>query len=250
MGEHLASFLKSVADLKEKLMIFTLNVPKPLIFLLLIIGLLLLIVAFAVEVFTFGFVRMGWLYILGILMIGYSLIVALLPSGVLRKEQVVDSWSILIEKGKGRGEEVFSDAKSFLEESKAPNIKMERKKMAPGLIRGILGVEREFLIVKEKGGRLGPYQIFIGARDYGENLDVSWYLTYRPSLIDAIISLLTLGIIRRGLRELDLFDLQDLTAFATNCHHSLLKAVEKQMLSLNQDPSKIERKSRGFLGVS
>jgi len=39
----------------------------------------------------------------------------------------------------GRSEEVFSDAKSFLEESKVSNIKIERKKMAPGLMRGILG---------------------------------------------------------------------------------------------------------------
>jgi hypothetical protein len=61
---------------------------------------------------------------------------------------------------------------------------------------------------------------------------------------------MTLGIFKRSLRELDLFDLQDLSAYATNCHHSLLKAIEKLMLSLNQDPSKINRKSRGFLGVS
>mgnify|MGYP000604337642 CR=1 FL=1 len=108
------------------------------------------------------------------------------------------------------------------------------------------------MVVKDRGGRLNPYQIFIGARDYGENLDVSWYLTYRPSLLDALICLITLGIISRMRtpEELDLFDLQDLTAYATNCHHSLLKAVENLMLSLNQDPSKIDRKTRGFLGIS
>lgn len=42
--------------------------------------------------------------------------------------------------------------------------------------------------IKEK--ELDPYQIFINARDYGTNLDVSWYLTYRPSLFMAILSLI------------------------------------------------------------
>jgi len=196
--------------------------------------------------------RIGWIYVLGILMIVFSLFLALMPGGVLRKEQVLESWSILIEGGNGKAESIFEDTKGFLEKSKVESIEVERKKMAPGLIRGILGVERNFLVVKDKGGRLNPYQIFIGARDYGENLDVSWYLTYRPSLIDALICLITFGIISRMRtpEELDIFDLQDLTAYATNCHHSLLKAVENLMLSLNQDQSKIDRKTRGFLGIS
>jgi len=41
-----------------------------------------------------------------------------------------------------------------------------------------------------------------------------------------------------------------LIAFATSVHHSLLKAIEKLFQRLNQDPSKINRKSRGFLGIS
>lgn len=53
-----------------------------------------------------------------------------------------------------------------------------------------------------------------------------------------------------GLMELDLFDTQDLTAYVTNAHHCLLEAVERVMSELGQDPSGIERKSRGFLGVS
>jgi len=36
-----------------------------------------------------------------------GLYLGLAPGGVLRKEQVVDSWEILIEKGKGKAEVVF-----------------------------------------------------------------------------------------------------------------------------------------------
>jgi hypothetical protein len=53
-----------------------------------------------------------------------------------------------------------------------------------------------------------------------------------------------------ALRELDLFDQQDLRAYATIVHRSVLKSVDKLMLDLKQDPSKMERRSRGFLGIS
>ena len=96
-----------------------------------------------------------------------------------------------------------------------------------------------------------PYQIYVNARDYGNNLDVSWYLTFRPTWWQAFLSLIPfVSMIPKTLSDLDLFDQQDLTAFATNAHHCLLKTVEKLMASLNQDSSKIDRKSRGFLGIS
>jgi hypothetical protein len=99
--------------------------------------------------------------------------------------------------------------------------------------------------------RLDPYQIYIAVRDYGNNLDVSWYLTFRPTLMQAIMSLIPfVSISPLSINDIDLFDQQDLTAYTANCHHCLLKAVEKQMLALNQDFSKIEKKSRGFLGIS
>jgi hypothetical protein len=52
------------------------------------------------------------------------------------------------------------------------------------------------------------------------------------------------------LDELNLFNKQDLTAYVTCVHHCLLEAVEKLMLGMDQDPSKIDRKTRGFLGIS
>jgi len=99
---------------------------------------LLLMAAFAVEVLHSALWGMEWLYVLGILMMGCSLLAALMPDGVLGKMQVMDGWSILIERGKGGAEEVFSDAENFLEEGKAPNVKIGRGEMAHGLTRGIL----------------------------------------------------------------------------------------------------------------
>jgi polyferredoxin len=107
---------------------FLFNLPKPIVFIILIFGFLFLVIAFFISIFTFGYVKMGWLYGLGILLIVSSLFLGLMPGGILRKEEVIDNWSILIEKGNGKSEEIFKDAENFLKESKAPNIETNRKK--------------------------------------------------------------------------------------------------------------------------
>jgi hypothetical protein len=190
--------------------------------------------------------------ILAIIFLGVGLYLGFKPGGILRKEQVIDSWGILIEDDQGKANEVFQDTENFIRESKAPAIGMKIKKMSPGIIKGVLGIQRDFLVViNQERIRLGPYQIFINARDYGNNLSVSWYLTYKPSILTAILSLIPfIMLIPQSLSDLDLFDQQDLIDYTSNCHQCLLKAVEKQMMSLNQDFSKIEKKSRGFLGIS
>jgi len=174
------------------------------------------------------------------------------PEGILRKEQVIDNWSILIENAQGNAKMVFQETKSFIKKSKAPSLEMRMREMGPGVIRGLMSTKRDFLEVTARENiRMIPYQIYINTRDYGNNLDVSWYLTFRPTWWQVFISLIPfVRVIPKMLSDLDLFDLQDLTAFATNAHHCLLKTVEKLMANLNQDPSKIDRKSRGFLGIS
>ena len=49
---------------------------------------------------------------------------------------------------------------------------------------------------------------------------------------------------------MDVVKFEELTAYVTKVHHSVLRAVDSLMRNLGQDTSKIERKSRGFLGVS
>jgi len=190
---------------------------------------------------------------------------------IVRKEEVIESWSILIGGGQGRAENVFNDTDNFITQTKAPNVKKERKKLAPGLFRGLFGAKRDFLVVAETSNpRLKPYQMLIGSRDYGNNLDVSWYLTYRLTFWERVLSLLLMipalnfvllpfAMVKGATRmakegkagmDLDLFDEQDLRAYATNAHHCLIEAVEKLMVDLHQDPSRIDRKSRGFLGIS
>lgn len=190
--------------------------------------------------------------LIGLALIAVGLYFGIGPDGILRKDQIIDTWSALISNAQGRSHEIFEDTEAGINSHKAPSLTMEKKSMAPGMVRGLFGTEREFLtITNEESSRLKPYKVFLNARDYGNNLDISWYLTYRPSLWHAAASLLPFGgAIDSTLSALDLFDQQELRAYVTVAHHSLLQAVEKLMLAMQQDPSKMERKSRGFLGIS
>lgn len=167
----------------------------------------------------------------------------------LKDEKILESWSILIENAKGRGNEIYEKTKRYLEESEAPAVKTDMVKVRPGFLKGvILGREREYMRVKSDA--LKDFKMYIGARDYGNNLDVQWYLTCEPGFFKKRLSRVLTSSEDTLSFLLDIFQQQDLRAYATVVHHSLLKAVMELMDELEQDTSKIDRKSRGFLGIS
>ena len=89
--------------------------------------------------------------------------------------------------------------------------------------------------------------MYVGAVDYGENLYVSWYLAVEAGIFDRLFPKEKMA---RLIRGTDILIEEELNAYVTCIHHCLLKAVDELMRSLGQDPSKIDRKSKGFLGVS
>jgi len=217
--------------------------------------------------------RNGFFWFLFLLAVGIILLLIWLfrrfGLRIIGKEDVVDQWGILIGGGQGRAENIFDDTQKLIVAAKTPDIKMEKQDVAPGIMRGFLGGKRSFLVISNTTNyHLKLYRMYINARDYGNNLQVSWYLVYQLSFWGKVAALLLLvpflnlfvlpfylfaRIIRArssGLLDLDLFDEQDLRAYVTNAHHCLLEIVEKLIVDLHQDPSKIERKSRGFLGIS
>jgi len=188
--------------------------------------------------------------IAGLTFLGAAGLIALIAVAE-RKALIYDNWSILIEGAKGRRDQIFTLTKNKIAEFKAPSLEIKEEEVGPKLTPAPLGEKREFLIaIDRRNLKLGCFKTFINAVDYGEGLFVSWYLTYLPDAWQTLASLF-LGMKKLiGLDDLDLFNRQDLTAYVTCVHHCLVGAVEKLMLDLNQDPSKIDRKTRGFLGIS
>jgi len=168
----------------------------------------------------------------------------------LKDEKIIDRWSMVIGGGQGNAEQVYQDTEELIKTMKAPGIRIERVKVRPSWLKGLFGNERNYMMVTSDS--LSDYRMFIGARDYGDTLDVQWYLTCEPGFFKRHLSdILTRGASDKALSfNLDLFQQQDLNAYATVVHHCFLEAIEKLMSGLDQDSSKIDRKSKGFLGVS
>jgi hypothetical protein len=196
--------------------------------------------------------------LLGLAMIAGGLFLGFRPGGILRKERIIDNWAALIdeaciENGDSQTpDKLYKDVSTFLDSSEAPNLRVERKHLAPSVMRELAGDRREFLVLTDTTNyRLRPYQIYISSRPYGINLACEWYLTYKPTHLMALLSLIPyVNVIPQTLSDIDLFDQQDLRAYATNAHHCLLRAVQELMLKLHQDPSTLNRQSKGFFGLN
>jgi hypothetical protein len=120
----------------------------------------------------------------------------------------------------------------------------------PGMIKGFFGKKRNYLMVSNQA--LKDYRMYVGARDYGKHLDISWFLTVEPGFFKKAFSeLLTKGASPNALSLLlDLFDQQDLRVYVTSVHRCCVKrAVEQIVEGLGQDSSRFDWKSRGFLEV-
>jgi len=170
----------------------------------------------------------------------------------LKEEKIIDSWATVIEGAQGKADYIFEETQRFLKEAEAPDVVWKMVSAQPSRIKGlILGKKRDYLMVTNKG--IGEsYRMYIGARDFGNNLDVTWFLTVEPKWLKVIakaaVNIATVGT-AGALMEIDIFDQQDLRAYVTVTHHCLLKAVKNLMKELGQDFSQIQRKSKGFLEV-
>jgi len=86
----------------------------------------------------------------GFLMMLGGFYLALGPEGTLRKEQVVDKWSTLIENAQGNAKMIFKETENFIKKSKAPSIGMKMRNMSPGTFKGLMGIERDFLEITDR----------------------------------------------------------------------------------------------------
>jgi hypothetical protein len=162
----------------------------------------------------------------------------------LRREKIVDQWFVLVEGAAGKGQWVMDKTEQAIKEYAAPGVECQRELVSTGTF----SEKREFLMVAHK--KLREYAMFIGARDYGRDLDVSWFLTVYPGFLKRAISKrLTQGDPNALSTNIDVFAQQDLAAYKQTTHNCLQKTLETLMDDLKQDYSTIDRRSKGFLSV-
>ncbi len=174
------------------------------------------------------------------------------------KEKILDKWFVLIQNAQGRGQEVIEKTTQLLKQAEAPGVKVDMARVFPekvgalflvGAFKSLNEQGRDYLMISNEN--IKGMKLLVRAQDYGNNLFVFWCLICEPSTLDQISEAFSgkqggqwTPVIK------DMFMEEELTAYTTCIHHCVLEAVEALMANLGQDFSRVERKSRGFLGIS
>ena len=180
---------------------------------------------------------------------------------VLREDKILEKWSVLIQNAQGKSKEIIEKTATTLEESGAPGVKAEMVRVFPKVAPGFF--DSGFFKSLEKQGKdylmttnenIKSMRLLVGAQDYGSNLYVSWYLICEPSSLSKVFAAFSGKATDGGAKWTpvitNVFMEEELTAYTSLIHHCVLDAVEALMTSVGQDFSRVDRKTRGFMGIS
>ena len=129
----------------------------------------------------------------------------------LKNESVVDKWNTLVENGAGRAKQIMDAIETKIKTANMPGVRTAQREVSSG----VFGTKRSFIHVSNDS--LRDFLLYIGARDYGIHLDVSWYLTVQPRGFKRAFSKYSMGNPIAMSMALDFFRQQDASGF---CHHS------------------------------
>src|SRR5215211_7914006 len=94
----------------------------------------------------------------------------------LRGEKVMDKWATIVENGAGRDKWVLDTSEEYIKNSNMPGVWCGQSEVS---LSGVFSPKRPFLLLYHSG--LKAYRMYIGARDFGAHLDVSWFVTFYAS---------------------------------------------------------------------
>lgn len=165
----------------------------------------------------------------------------------LKKEQILQEWQTLTEQGEGNKDAVFDVLIEALEATNSPMVSWKREEVNVGSV-----IQKLHDALTIRNSNLPPFRIYFLAFDYGTGLYTAWFLVYQPSLLRRIWNLFlsVLWGIERGSDPrtfLDLGQLLELSAYTTATHSAAKKAVAALTEKLNQDFTKVNTRSKGFL---
>jgi hypothetical protein len=163
----------------------------------------------------------------------------------LSQDAVVDSWGTLVSKQASRYTDVYGMISEHIDavvkvKGSGPWASISKEQASVAGQRGLgslLGEKRDRLIV-----RWGDYKIYVCSRPYGTDLDVSWNLTFEPGILKRMTTI--------DYSSLNAFQVEDLRAFTTLVHRAVTQSVDTIMQEAGLDTEKVNKTSKGFLGVS
>ena len=97
-----------------------------------------------------------------------------LSGTIFKSVTVLVSWNRIVENGAGKGGSVLGTVERLIIDSHMPGVATKQEPLAIELF----GEKRPFLIVQNM--KYKEFKMYINARDFGTNLDVSWYFVAEP----------------------------------------------------------------------
>ncbi len=158
----------------------------------------------------------------------------------LKEGKIVREWSIMLPECQAEGPGLIEAIQKKLAACEVPGLTWKEESASTGFMKSMLGKRRDFLVVRSE--QFSEWLVCIGARDYGRFLDVVWYLTTSPKFLNKMRSAAA-GVVL--VDELDVFDQQDVNAFAAVTRMATVTATEELAEKRSLDLQRLDRQARG-----
>lgn len=169
----------------------------------------------------------------------------------LKSENIKERWFAAIGGANGQSDKIYRAFISGVQAAGIPEIEAGSQRVSVGLgskLKGMFGggasQDRSMVVITNKS--LPGWLIYVGARDYGKQLLVSWYLVTDEKETSHLSR--TIGTVAN--MGLDIFKTEELSAFVTLVHNAIKDAVKQVMSEMNLDFTKVDTHTRGFLNIS
>jgi len=161
----------------------------------------------------------------------------------IKRQSMVDIWQTMVENGVGNTERIYLAVEDYMEKSDLPGVFVFRDDVRSSFF----GETREFVI--STLGLLPDYKMFLCVRDFGQHLDCARFMTCRASMFKKMVSKYAAGSPNALSMNLNVFSQQELTAWQHIVHQAFVNAIKDLMADLDQDISRLNMQSKGYLSV-
>ena len=159
----------------------------------------------------------------------------------LKDGKIVREWSILLPECQAEAPGLIATIQKKLAAYEVQGLSSNEESASTGFFKSVMGKRRDFLVVRVE--QFSEWLVCIGARDYGRTLNVVWYLVTSPKFLNKIRSAAAGDVL---VDELDVFDQQDVNAFASLTRMVTVSSTEEiaQKKDLNLD--RLDKQARGI----
>jgi hypothetical protein len=141
----------------------------------------------------------------------------------------------MINQAGGHGEQLMEIVARRIQNDNIPNVSLSRREMS---LEGPTE-KRPFVVVSNSNKMIQAYKVVFNATDYGDRLNVMWYLLFD------ITELADGAMYGKSMAER-----QELTNYVSVVHQIIMDEVKQMMMNLKLDFTKVDTHTRGFLNLS